>query len=340
LIRSDYTLRVNAIGRRTMTARRYAAILCATGLILTLGAAVPKSDVKPVRLLTLPEYTEGVVFDRDGNGYISHGKTIGKFTIDGKHETWLETGGPNGHKILPDGTHLVCDRSHRTVLRISKDGKLLGDAVTTYNGKRFEGPNDLTIDVKNDGFYFTDPENSTLENPIGAVYHVSSTDGQGAVTQVDKGMAYPNGVALTPDGKKLYVGESLTNRVYVYEVISPGRVGPRRILAELPKADKSQGQTVNMPDGMCLDAQGNLYVAHFGMHQVEAVSPEGKLIASLQSGNLTTSNVAFGGPNRDQLFVTGALGGLGESQGAVFRLDIGVKGLDLLAAPEKSPEQR
>jgi gluconolactonase len=309
--------------------------------IAALGRAVPEdaggkvpADVKPVRLVTLPAYTEGVVFDRDGHGYCSHDKTVTRFTPDGKHETWAETGGPNGHKILADGTHLLCDRSHRAVLRLSADGKLLEKAAAdAFDGKPLQGPNDLSLDAKNGGFYFTDPENSSAENPIGAVYYVDKTDGTGKVHRVDEGLAYPNGVVLTPDGKRLYVGESQRNRVHVYDVTEPGKVANRRVFADLPKADKAAGQIDNQPDGMCLDAAGNLYVAHYGMRQVQVLDPKGKLIARLPGGNLTTSNVAFGGPGLDQLFVTGALAPSEGGKGAVFRLDLGVKGLGVL--PEK-----
>src|SRR3712207_4004274 len=130
-----------------------------------LAAELPDSDdVQPQQLLVVPEYSEGVVFDHDRNGYISHGKTITKFSLDGKHKTWAETGAPNGHKILADGTHLVCDRSHKAVLRLSPDGELLGAAADNFDGKPLLGPNDLTLDAANGGFYFTDPEGSDLEN--------------------------------------------------------------------------------------------------------------------------------------------------------------------------------
>jgi gluconolactonase len=93
-------------------------------------------------------------------------------------------------------------------------------------------------------------------------------------------------------------------------------------------------QIDNQPDGMCLDAAGNLYVAHYGMKQVQVLDPSGKLIRRYDGGNVTTSNVAFGGPNHDQLFITG---GLGKESGAggVFRIDLGVKGLVIL--PSRRP---
>ena len=303
---------------------------CAATLAVLLLAADAPSATPPVRLFEVPEYTEGVVFDRDGNGYVSSGAVVYRFAPDGKPAVWAETGGPNGHKILADGTHLLCDRSQRAVLHLAADGKLLGKAAEAFDGKPLSAPNDLTVDAANGGFYFTDP-NETDDNPGGG--NLFYVDAARKVTRVDQGLAYPNGLALSADGKRLFLGTSLTNSVHVYDVLAPGKLGPRRLFAELPKKDESKGQIENMPDGMCLDAAGNLYVAHFGMRRVHVLDPAGKLTASLESGNLTTSNVAFGGARGDQLFVSGALGKLGGSKGAVFRLDLGVKGHPLLPPP-------
>jgi gluconolactonase len=66
------------------------------------------------------------------------------------------------------------------------------------------------------------------------------------------------------------------------------------------------------------------------MKQVQVLSPEGKLLRRYPGGNLRTSNVAFGGPRRDQLFVTGGLAGEGTDGGGLFRLDLGVVGLDIV----------
>ena len=133
----------------------------------------------------------------------------------------------------------------------------------------------------------------------------------------------------------MLVAESQKNRVLVYDVRAPGLLGPRRVFAELPAKDESTGQVDNQPDGMCLDAAGNLYIAHYGMRQVQVLDPQGKLIARLPGGNLTTSNVAFGGPNLDQLYVTGGLG-LEAGGGGLFRLDLGIKGLPIVPDPPPS----
>ena len=105
-------------------------------------------------------------------------------------------------------------------------------------------------------------------------------------------------------------------------MLGPGKLGEPKVLVDLPA--KGEGQIDNQPDGIALDAEGNLYVAHYGMRQVQVVSPEGKVIRRYPGGNLTTSNVAFAGPNMDQLYVTGG------EPGALFRLDLGVKGLKIL----------
>jgi gluconolactonase len=313
-----------------MNARPLLPIVAFTCLALSAHVADDLPDatsVKPVKVIEVPHYCEGVVFDHEGFGYTSHGPTITRFTLDGQKETWAETGAPNGHKVLADGTHLVCDASRHAVLRLSRDGKLLEPASKECEGKPLRGPNDLSLDTPNGGFYFTDPGGSGKDNPIGTVHYV---DSKGKTRLIDDGLAFPNGVVLTPDGKTLYVAESQQNRVLVYEVLSPGQCGERKVFCELPAKDESAGQIDNQPDGMCLDAAGNLYVAHYGMKQVQVLNPQGKIIARYPGGNLTTSNVAFGGPNMDQLFVTGGLVGEQGSAGGVFRLDLGVKGLVIL----------
>src|SRR6185295_4111018 len=89
------------------------------------GDLPDSGKINPVKLLEVEHYCEGVVFDHEGRGYVSQGKQIVQFTLDGQSKVWAETGSPNGHKILADGSHLVCDASRHAVLRLSADGKLL-----------------------------------------------------------------------------------------------------------------------------------------------------------------------------------------------------------------------
>ena len=96
-----------------------AALALLASTLPALAAELPAGDaVQPAKLFEVDNYCEGVVFDDDGRGYISHGKVIVKFKLDGKHKVWAETGSPNGHKILADGTHLVCDASQHAMLHL------------------------------------------------------------------------------------------------------------------------------------------------------------------------------------------------------------------------------
>lgn len=298
-------------------------ILFALVFIAAAMGLPPEAGVKPFKVAEAPGYTEGVVVGADGAVYFSdvyHG-TIYRVRGDNAPEAWAKTGAPNGHKILPDGTHLVCDGSQRAVLRLDAEGRTLGKASSECDGKPLRSPNDLTLDHAG-GFYFTDPGGSNLQNPVGTVHYV---DARGKTHLVAEGLAFPNGIALRPDGRKLLVGESQHNRILSYEVVSPGRLGRRRVFAGLPT--KEGEQIANEPDGICLDGAGNLYVAHYGMRQVQVLSPAGRLLRRYAAGNLTTSNVAFGGPRMDQLYVTGALGEEKSTRGGLFRLDLkGVKG--------------
>jgi gluconolactonase len=307
---------------------KYLLITLATILaILSIPNLPAEKDAKLSKVVEVPGYCEGVVFDRTGHAFISDtiNGDIYRITADGQAVVWAKTGAPNGHKILADGTHLVCDGSQKAILRLDADGKILAKASSECDGQALRSPNDLTLD-RQGGFYFTDPGGSNQKNPIGTVHYV---DRAGKTHMVAKGLAFPNGIVLRPDGKSLLVGESNHNRILVYEVLAPGKVGAMKIFANLPT--KEGEQIDNQPDGICLDSEGNLYVAHYGMRQVQVLSPQGKLLRRYPGGNLTTSNVAFGGANLDQLYITGAIGEERTTKGGLFRLDLtGVKGLRVL----------
>src|SRR3954453_2270691 len=109
------------------------------------GQQLPRPDqAKTVELFRVPKYCEGVCFDHAGNGYISWGKAITRFSIDGENEIWAETGAPNGHKILADGMLLICEASQHAVLHLSHDRKQLDPASKECDGESLRGPNDLT----------------------------------------------------------------------------------------------------------------------------------------------------------------------------------------------------
>ena len=134
--------------------------LMAAAVTLTVPVELPpESAVKPVEVLKTGDYSEGVVVDHDGNLYISHGKIVTKVYMKGpkKSDTWAETGSPNGHKILADGTHLICDASKHAVLHLDDESREMAAESLESDGQPLRAPNDLTLDTANGGVYFTDP---------------------------------------------------------------------------------------------------------------------------------------------------------------------------------------
>ena len=176
------------------------AIALAPALVMKIDLP-PEDSVKPVKVAEVPGYCEGIVFDRAGIGYISdtqHG-TVYAVTPEGRTSIWAKTDAPNGHKILADGSHLICDKA--AVLHLDSKGKRLADASNVCDGKPLRAPNDLTIDPKG-GFYFTDPGGSDVKHPIGTVHYV---DAKGTTHLVADGLAFPNGI-VRPGGKPAVLG--------------------------------------------------------------------------------------------------------------------------------------
>ena len=167
-------------------------------------------------------------------------------------------------------------------------------------------PNDLVVHSSG-AIYFTDPDFQRSAAPGGQdatrVYRVED----GEVTVVEDGMANPNGVSLSPAEDVLYVaggGEDGVLRAYA---IANGKPGQGRDLAQ-----------VSTPDGMGIDCLGNVYVTEHVKQQVRVFTPQGDEIATIKA-DANVTNIAFGGPQRKTLYLTGA--------GAVWSLELDVAGL-------------
>jgi gluconolactonase len=289
-------------------------------IVFSAASLFAVEQTHPIEIARFRSHAHGIAFDSSGYAYVSHGRFISRVSLDGKRTIWAETGAPEGHKILPDGTHLVCDRSRRAVLHLDRQGAIIGSASDECDGRPLLEPNDLTLDPKG-GFYFTAAGDS--REAVGSIHYV---DPQGRTHLAARDLHLPQGIVLRPDGKTLLVAEAMRNRIVTFDVLAPGKLGPMKVFANLPF--RQTGQIDNQPDGLCLDQHGNLYVAHYGMRTIEVLSRKGRLIRQFPAGALTATDVAFGGPKVDQLFITGGLGAVGQSEGVLFRFDLrGEKGL-------------
>ena len=314
---------------------RYLGLMLAGVWLSALGLAhaadLPKPEnVKPQLYATGFAFAEGPAVDDDGNLYVVNYRiegTIGRIAADGTASVLCDlvelapTKGEkqprgNGLKIDSEERLLVADSGAGRLLRVSADGKKAEVLAERFNEVRFNSINDLALDTSGN-VYFTDPGGSSAEKPIGSVYRYDVATRK--VTRLDTGLAFPNGIAVSPDQKHLCVAESQKQRVLIYDLQKDGTVKNRRVLidfAKLPK-EKHQGGPPT-PDGMIFDRDGRLYVAMWKAAVVDVVEvPSGKLLAQYDAGGSKVTNLHF---HDGWLYATVA------AKEAVFRLKLGVEG--------------
>ena len=268
------------------------------------------------KLLDLPYYTEGPAVGKDGDFFFStlSGGMIGKYDVDGHYSEWAKAPCPNGQVILANGEHWFCDSGSSAISRYSPSGNFMGYLVEgVCAGVKVNTPNDLVADSRGN-VYFTD---SIREN--GKVF-LKGYDG--AEYLLAEGIDYANGLVLSPDEKYLFVAESFRNRILRIELSASGITKKAvEVFVELPH-HVSGAITDNLPDGLAMDREGRLWVAHYGMGMVQVISPDGILLQSVATSLPLTSNLCFiaDTPQIKTLLVTGGYGEPGP--GAVFELTV------------------
>jgi len=202
-------------------------------------------------------FTEGPMWDEAGFLYVSD-ETLNKiFRVfpDGKKEEVIALGDPDGNTFDRYHRLIDCASVLRAIIEVTPEGKykILADH---YDGKRFNSPNDVIVGP--DGaLYFTDPTLDLVagekqEIPYQGVYRL---DEKGDVRLLTKDLTQPNGLAFSPDGKRLYVDDSEKRNIRVYDVTADGSLANGRNFGDEPGA-KNDG----VPDGIKVDKQGNLFV--------------------------------------------------------------------------------
>lgn len=258
------------------------------------------------RLATGFNFTEGPAWHRDGYLLFTDipSNAICKWTPpqggqEGKNEIFRQPSfNANGLMFNTEGHLLACEHGQRRV-SLTAFGKVVTIAEN-FEGKRLNSPNDL--DIARDGsIYFTDPAyglpgmKEGKELDFEGVYRLSP---DGALKLLAREFGHPNGIAFSPDGKRLYVADSdpQFSNVRVFDVQPDGTLANGRIFADC-KDTTQRG----VPDGLKVDAHGNVFTS--GPGGVWVLRPDGKLIGKIAVPEVTT-NVAFGEADGKTLFIT------------------------------------
>ena len=212
--------------------------------------------------------------------------------------------GSNGMALDAKGDLLVCNHGQRAITKLDLKTKARSVVVDRYQGKRFNSPNDLAV-AKSGAIYFTDPPyglegldaSPVKELAFNGVYLLRA---DGSLAVVDDRLTFPNGVALSPDEKRLYVAVSDPNGpvIMAYDLSADGLPTSRKVFFDASALHKAGGP--GLPDGMCLDTEGRLYAT--GPGGVLVITPAGELIGVIETGG-PIANCAFG-EDGQTLFLT------------------------------------
>lgn len=233
--------------------------------------------------------TGDVVFTDQPNNRIMHWSAN-----DGSITTWLQPAGrANGTKFDRQGNLIACADENNQLWKIDRR-KVSTVLVSTYQGKRLNGPNDVWI--RPDGaMYITDPlyarpywkRGSKSELGQFSVFFLSAN--RKIFKPVTQDLRAPNGIVGTPDGKYLFVSDIDAGQTWKYRVDRNGDLSDKKLFCSLGS------------DGMTLDDEGNLYLTG---HGVTVFKPSGEQIQHIDVPENWTGNLCFAGQDRDLLFIT------------------------------------
>jgi gluconolactonase len=270
-------------------------------------------------------FLEGPAVDAAGNVFFSdiQGSRILKMDSAGVVTTFREDSGrTNGNTFDAQGRLISCEGAEngpggrRRIVRTDmKTGKV--EVLTeTYEGKRYNSPNDVVVDPSG-RIWFTDPlyapDRSIMEHQHEAVYRID-TDGKVTRVITQPAIGRPNGLAITPDGKTLYLIDSnyirpdANRKIWAFDIADDGSVSKQRMIYDFGRGRGG--------DGMRLDSQGNLWVCA-GISAprtanesgdvppgVYVISPQGQVLGRIPIPEDVITNLAFGGEGKKTLYVT------------------------------------
>lgn len=246
--------------------------------------------------LTQGDFTagiEGPACDRDGNIYcvsFRDKRGIAKVTPDGKAELYLqvpEKSAGNGIRFDRAGNMFIADYTDHNVLRI--DGRTKALSVFAHNDKMNQ-PNDLAI-AANGTLYASDPN---WGNSTGQLWRVTK-DGTTILEASDMGTT--NGIEVSPDGKTLYVNESVQRTIWAFEIARDGALKNKRLFKKFDDFGF---------DGMRCDIDGNLYATRHGKGTVVKLSPRAEILQEIDVLGEHPTNICFGGKDGRTAYVTEA----------------------------------
>ena len=272
------------------------AVLAAALASLSACASPPAHETLFLTTTFTPAHSftkgiEGPAVDADGNIYavnFARQQTIGKVSPGGTGEVYLTLPGPsiaNDIRFGSRGQMYLADYMEHTIYLVDPATR----ALTIHAREpRMTQPNDIAI-TADDVLYASDP--NWKEN-TGRVWRIAQ---DGTVTLALDTMGTANGIEVSPDGKILYVNESVQRNIWMYDIAADGSLSGKRLLIKFDDFGM---------DGMRVDVDGNLYVTRYGKGTVVKLSPQGRILREISVPGAKPSNITFGGPDGRTAYLT------------------------------------
>jgi len=272
-------------------------------LSLVLGTAFAETVVIADQL----KFPEGPLLIHGKPYWVEYaGNTV--MRLDGKKKTVVHSQDGCGHNGLAraPGKQLavICYESGE-VLYIDYNGKVIERLARDSTGQPFDHPNDIAFDAKGGAYLTTSGPFIAKPKIVGGVFY--RAPGAKTFTEVANDIHFTNGVAIINDGKTLLVGEHNTNRILSFDIAADGSISNRGVFVRMSDlvAGPTQPSLWLGPDGMKVDSEGNIYVAHYLGNRVVKMTPEGELLATYDVPGIGTTNIELDEAN-GHLYVTAA----------------------------------
>ena len=221
----------------------------------------------------------------------------------------------NGNAFDREGRVLSCEHASSQLIRHEHHGKLIKPLATHYQNKELNSPNDVVVDTKN-RIWFTDPSFGRIREDLGILREqelnfrgVFRLDPDGFLTLVTKALEQPNGLCFSLDESKLFINDSATSQIHVFDVDETGALTNGSVWAEI------SGEGDGVPDGMKVSTQNHILCN--GPGGVHVLSPDAQALGVIQIPEKST-NFTFGGHQQKDLFVTAST--------SVYRIRLAVSG--------------
>lgn len=265
------------------------------------------------------QFTEGPAWSPEGYLVFSDipANRIIRLMDDGSLEDFLKPSEmANGLMFDRGGRLFACQVGARRVVRIDvRDDRKITVLADRYEDKKLNSPNDLAVDAVG-GVYFTDPASRRVGPPEQPVMGVYYADSAGKVRRVVEDLERPNGILVSPDGRHLYVAEPRRSEIYRFDIVSPGKLGGKKLFFTGDPDRDGRG-----PDGMAHDVHGNIYATYSG---IVVLDRAGEVLGRVAVPE-RPSNCTFGGKDRRTLYIT--------ARTSLYAIDTKVTGMALQPGP-------